>query len=223
MFTFLDKKIAMAYNLLKSLIPLIEQYEQETEGNDNIEDFLQWAGGNKYGHLPAERNDLDIPPGENLEGVLGKYIVFLYRYARSYVRKALEDTALTHFDDFAFLVALWADQPISKTSLIQKNIMDKSSGSEIIKRLIRQGFMEELPSETDKRSKLVRLTQVGTGALMQTFEKMGKVSMLISGNLSEAEKIQLFELLHKLHHFHLPIYMDQKNGSIEEIMASGKA
>jgi DNA-binding MarR family transcriptional regulator len=213
----------MAYNLLKSLIPLIEKYEQETEGDDNLEDFLCWASGNKNKSISRDRNDLEIPPGENLEGVLGKYIVFLYRYARSYVRKALEDTALTHFDDFAFLVTVWADQALSKTALIQKNIMDKSSGSEIIKRLIRQGFMEEISSETDKRSKLVKLTPYGTMALMQTFEKMGNVSMLISGNLSEAEKIQLFELLHKLHHFHLPIFMEQRNHSIDEIMGYGRA
>ncbi|MBK7428588.1 MAG: MarR family transcriptional regulator [Saprospiraceae bacterium] len=213
----------MAYNLLKSLIPLIEKYEQETGGKDDLQDFLQWAAGSKNNNLSRDRNGLDIPPGENLEGVLGKYIVFLYRYARSYVKKALEDTALSHFDDFAFLVTLFVDQALSKTALIQKNIMDKSSGSEIIKRLTRHGFMEEFPSELDKRSKLVRLTKEGTIALLQTFEKMGKVSMLISGSLSEAEKIQLFELLHKLHHFHLPIFMEQRHRSIDEIMKSGRA
>lgn len=209
----------MAYSILKSLLPLIERYEQEHVGADNLDEFLYWAN-EQQGGFQKDRSELDIPPGENLEGVLGKYIVFLYRYARSYVRKALEDTALTHFDDFAYLVTLWADQPLSKTVLIQKNIMDKSSGSEIIRRLIRQGFMEETTSETDKRSKLVRLTHSGTNALMQTFEKMGQVSLLISGNLNEVEKIQLFELLHKLHHFHLPIFMEQRNESIQQIMES---
>lgn len=213
----------MAYKLLKSLIPLIEQYEQESGEKDNLQDFLQWTMTRQDQNFAKDRSTLDIPPGENLEGVLGKYIIFLYRYARTYVRKALEDTSLSHFDDFAFLVTLFVDQSLSKTALIQKNILDKSSGSEIIKRLIRQGFIEEFPSEEDRRSKLVRLTGKGSVALLQTFEKMGQVSMLISGNLNEAEKVRLFELLHKLHHFHLPIFLEQRNESIETIMESGRA
>lgn len=212
----------MAYNLLKSLLPLIERYEHENAGSDNLQEFLRWANKDQKEDSSRNRAHLDIPPGENLEGVLGKYIVFLYRYARTYVKKALEDTALSHFDDFAFLVTLFVDRSLSKTVLIQKNILDKSSGSEIIKRLIRQGFMEEFPSEVDKRSKMVRLTGPGTKALMQTFEKMGQVSMLISGNLNESEKILLFDLLHKLHHFHLPIFMEQRKGTIQDILESGR-
>lgn len=213
----------MTYNLLKSLLPLMERYEQENAGSDNLHEFLRWANKDQKEVSSGNRAQLEIPPGENLEGVLGKYIVFLYRYARTYVKKALEDTSLSHFDDFAFLVTLFVDQSLSKTVLIQKNIMDKSSGAEIIKRLIRQGFMEEFPSEMDKRSKMVRLTESGTIALMQSFEKMGQVSMLISGNLNESEKILLFELLHKLHHFHLPIFMEQRNESIQDILKSGRA
>lgn len=212
----------MAYSILKSLLPLIERYEQEHDEADHLEKFLSWATDQQNMVSQKDRSVLDIPEGEHLEGVLGKYIVFMYRYARSYVRKALEATALTHFDDFAFLVTVWAEQPLSKTSLIQKNIMEKSSGSEIIRRLLRQGFMEEIPSEADKRSKLVRLTSAGTLALVQTFEKMGQVSEIISGNLNEGEKIQLFELLHKLHHFHLPIYMGHRNEPVEKIMNTWK-
>jgi hypothetical protein len=47
---------------------------------------------------------------------------------------------------------------------------------------------------------------------------MLKVSQIIAGKLSSAERIQLFYLLSKLHDFHNPIFLNEKETSIDKIL-----
>ncbi|TAE60403.1 MAG: MarR family transcriptional regulator, partial [Bacteroidetes bacterium] len=68
-------------------------------------------------------------------------------------------------------------------------------------------LMEENEHPTDKRSKLLTLTETGKTVLLQSFAPMSHITETISGNLTETEKLQLLQLLQKLHTYHLPWYL----------------
>ena len=56
----------------------------------------------------------------------------------------------------------WIDgeNGISKSELIQKQVMEKTSGTEIINRMIKMGLIESFNDETDKRSvRVIRISE----------------------------------------------------------------
>jgi MarR family transcriptional regulator, lower aerobic nicotinate degradation pathway regulator len=142
----------------------------------------------------------------------------MYRYAKGYIKKALEASTLLTLDDFGYLAAVWQEGDLTKTQVIEKNIHEKNTGMEIIKRLIANNLLEQYDDLQDKRSKRLKITPLGQAELFKSFDGMLKVSQIIAGKLSSAERIQLFYLLSKLNDFHNPIFLNEKETSIDKIL-----
>jgi hypothetical protein len=68
----------------------------------------------------------------------------MFRFAKQYSKKALENTNLKTIDDFGFLSSLIVAESMTKTELINRHVLEITTGMEIIKRLHTLGFMEEL-------------------------------------------------------------------------------
>ena len=56
------------------------------------------------------------------------------------------------------IFALWGNDGVPIKTLCEKTSLDKSTLTGIIDRLVRDGYIERKPSETDKRSTLISLT-----------------------------------------------------------------
>jgi DNA-binding MarR family transcriptional regulator len=211
------------YELVKQTILLIEQFEQETTRPEaqNLVNFAAWLNqtllGKKIGD-PSRAAQM-MTANETVDSVLGKLISYLYRYSRSYSKKMLEHSPLVTADDFTYLAVLNARGSLTKTELIDQHLHEKTTGIEIIKRLLKNGLVEQRDDETDKRSKRLSLTGKGRGVLFASFSGMGQVATLTAGNLSESEKMQLLYLLNKLHLFHNAIYRESRDASVEETIA----
>jgi len=93
--------------------------------------------------------------------------------------------------------------------LIKKNVHEKPSGIQIINRLIAQGWVEQFNSSTDRRSKVLRISEQGLSVLEQQMDKIRMASDIVTGNLTSSEKLELIRLLEKLDVFHLAIYDKQ--------------
>lgn len=87
---------------------------------------------------------------------------------------------------------------------------------QIINRLIHLGWIEQRESTTDKRSKVISITQKGLTALENQMNKIRTATTVVTGNLSENEKMELIRLLHKLDDFHQQIY--EKNKKTEQLL-----
>ncbi len=172
--------------------------------------------------LPALPDVRRLPPNEyeSPESEISTMLTFLYRYVRSYARLALAGSPLTTFDDFTYLATLLGAEPapLTKSELIERNIQEKATGTEVIRRLLRQGFVAETPHPTDKRAKHLHLTPIGRGVLFTSFRQMSQVATLGAGPLTAPEKQGLLRLLRKLDHFHHPIFT-KPGGTLEELLA----
>lgn len=131
----------------------------------------------------------------------------MYRYAKLYIKKGLEGTVLQSMDEFGYMVSLLQHGPMNKTQLIQRNIQEKTTGVEIINRMIKLGLMGEQPDEQDKRSKLLYVTEEGRKVMGTLFVSMDKISRLILADLSMNEQLQFMNMLQRLDDFHKPIFM----------------
>ena len=202
----------MDYFLLEKLIPYLKAFEAQEDSKHGLEHFTAFLYDSVVVNQNHQRADLPIDPWETLEGSLSKLLVLLSRYAKYYTKSALEKSQLSNPDEFGFLVTLLVQSSMSKSDLIKANLMEKTTGTEIIKRLISKSYIQTYKAPSDQRKMLVQLTETGRNALYSSFGPMSEVASMISSCLTEMEKIQLYQLLHKLHLFHHPRYEHFFNG-----------
>lgn len=75
-----------------------------------------------------------------------------------------------------------------------------SSVSALITKLVDAGLVERVPSETDKRAVIVKLSAQGREMFEQYDERMDDWSTKLFAGLTDAEQTQLADLLTKLNH-----------------------
>jgi DNA-binding MarR family transcriptional regulator len=147
-------------------------------------------------------------------------IVMMYHYAKGYIKKALKESCLQTPDEFSFLITLMTYESMSKSELITKQVMEKTSGSEVIRRLINRGLIVESADKKDKRSIRVSITETGREEILKILPLMGDVSEIVVGNLSAEEINTLSYLLKKLDYFHNDIYINKRDEPLNEILSA---
>lgn len=205
-----------SYFLIHQLIDLVEQMEAENPEKElSIQDFTGFLLNNIAGANDNAANS-EVRFGSNdsaaldiayqLDNNIGRLFVFMSRYAKFYIKKALDGTPLQTAEDFTALAILLTHDHLSKSELISHNLQEKTSGTEVIRRLIASGLVRQWDDEKDKRSKQIAITDEGRALLYRVFVDMNNVSKMITGKLSVAEKLTLQYLLQKLENFHLENY-----------------
>jgi DNA-binding MarR family transcriptional regulator len=214
-----------SYQLIHELITLVEQFEQENPGRQiSMQDFAGFlinTAGSPTDRSPTDRSPTDrigndVRFGENettaqelayqLDNHIGQLFVYMSRYAKSYIKKALDGTPLLTAEDFTALAILLTHDHLTKSELINHNLQEKTSGTEVIKRLLAAGLIKQWDDVNDRRSKQIAITDPGKQLLYQVFEDMNHVGKMITGKLTLSEKLTLHYLLQKLEDFHQEHY-----------------
>lgn len=199
----------MNYGLIKDVLDLVQEFEIETNNNNHfetsVEGFKNWISTNNN-TIVNEPNWEGKENGRSAESVINTLIVHMNRYAKSYSKSAIVGSDFSTQEDFIYLINLKAFGEMSKMDLIKKNVHEKPVGMQIINRLINQGWIEQRNSKTDKRSKVISISKTGIEALENQMDKIRQATSIVTGNLSQNEKMELIRLLQKLDDFHQPIY-----------------
>ncbi len=223
----------MRYQLLKELLPYIESFEneQEQQGQDySIQDFIRWLivkeNVKKYQKTkkqgssePKSHQPPSIGPQGDDKAQVTQLLYLMYKYLKFYLKKGFEDSPLAGPDDFGFLAALMMEGKLQKNSLIEMNTLEFSSGMEVIRRLERRGLISSSIDPEDRRARLVEITELGLATFLNILPTINQVGTLATANLNDEERKQLLGLLHKLNHFHNPIFHEAKKASVSEILA----
>lgn len=210
----------MKYGLVKKTVDLVEQFEFANINNDypdTVAGFKRWIADDQ-----AKSANIDIPEwegkdkGRSPESVISTLLVHMSRFAKIYSRAAIAGSAFSTQEDFIYLINRKAFGEMTKMDLIKKNVHEKSAGILIISRLINNGWVVQQDSSTDKRTKIIKITNHGIEVLEQQMDKIREATKIVCGDLSETEKMQLINLLNKLNEFHIPIY--NKSNSVEKLL-----
>ncbi len=200
----------MNYDLLHSVIQLLEQFEQtgpEANYNSDPEGFKRWIADSVYPKKSANEPDWERKEsGRSAESVISTMLVHMNRYAKMYSKSAMLDSPFSTQEEFIYLINLKAFGAMGKMELIKMNIQDKPTGMQIINRLIRQGWVSQNDSPHDKRSKVIAITPLGKETLDAHMDKIRQATLIVSGNLSADEKLELIRLLNKLSDFHQNVF-----------------
>ena len=205
----------MNFKLIKNVIDLIEEFENQSlnKSEVSIDDFKTWIVSNNNINEANEPNWSGKENNRSPESVISTLLVHMNRYAKTYSRSAIFDSDFTSQEDFIYLINLKAFGEMSKMDLIKKNVHEKPVGMQIINRLIAKDWIDQTDSEVDKRSKVIKINEKGIEVLDNQMNKIRKATEVVSGDLTQNEKMELIRLLQKLDNFHQPIY----NMNIEPI------
>ena len=154
----------------------------------------------------------------HLNGRIASLMNRFIRFAHFYVKKAFKDCAVNTLLDFNLLAGVHGMGNPKKSELISFNVVEVTTGTEIIRRLKNNGLIVETEDEQDRRSKRLSITPKGKEAFLQCREKLIELGKFTMGNLDEKEKAHLLDSLVYLNNYHNKIYFEQYNCSIEEII-----
>ena len=205
---------------LVELVNLWDAYETENSGNASISDFCRLYLQKQKDepivsdHLDSSVSTEMLPPINQLGKIFGR----LGRFGGVYFKKALDSLEISTLNDMHYLNALQGKESIRKSELIQMNISDFTTGIEVINRLLKRGFVEEISDLEDKRSKRIRITDKGQVMRKEMILRLSKLSEFVFGALSEDERDILLQLYKKLDLYHTSIYKDFQGLSFEEIV-----
>lgn len=196
----------MDYVLLSNVLDLLEKFEHQAGSEITVKHFSDWILANHHYGMENEPYWDGKENGRSVESVINTMIVHLNRYAKKFLKSAIYGSDFSTHEDFIYLINLKAFGQMSKMELIKQNIHDKPAGMQIIKRLIAQGWVDQTASDIDKRSKVLEITKSGLLALENQMDKVRQATEIVTGDLTQYEKMELIRLLNKLNDFHRPIY-----------------
>ncbi|WP_044189058.1 MarR family winged helix-turn-helix transcriptional regulator [Porphyromonas sp. COT-290 OH860] len=193
-------------DLFESLVPDAEQM--------GMRSFLTFVESMLPIHKDTSDPRADAAPAD--VGI-ARHLSLLHRYSKAYIKKALaESEYLQTEEEYTYLVCLLNDNGLTKSELNSRNGMEKTSGGEVMRRLKRDGLIEEFPSENDRRSIRVFITPKGKGELFKVFPKLHMAAKLLSSPLSQHQRKNLLFLLE-----HLTQEQSQHIGRLSELGLEG--
>jgi len=224
----------MSYSKAAKLINYLEAYEKEN-GSTSLQDFGKWLA------FHGDSDDLVDKKTEKKEHYSNKWNSYeeglrsqhshradvvqigiligrLAKYARLYAKRSLNALQL-NLDEFTFLASIFHLVEPKKSDIIHLNLMEPTSGTEILRRLINLNYIKEYLNKDDKRSKLVKITPKGQKVILKAFSLMGNVGTLVSANLSEKQKKEVIAIMTYLNEFHVDLYLNNREDKVEEMIA----
>ncbi len=201
----------MNYQLIQKAIILVEEFDtQENKAayTQDIQGFRHWIsdGEAKNGFDKSEPIWEGKENGRSPESAINTLLVHMNRYAKTYSKSAIYGSEFSTQEDFIYLITLKTFGSMTKMELINKNLHDKPTGMQIINRLIKNGWVAQTDSQSDKRTKFISLEDKGLQTLEQQMDRIRQASQIVTGKLEYSEKMELIRLLSKLNDFHHPIF-----------------
>lgn len=206
---------------LKELLDYVQEYESLIETFD-IKEFSFFlkdkimGEDTFYSDNKFDKNNY-LEYKKYAEVQFSTLLTNLYRFAKHYIKKVFEGKEIKTIDEFGFLSTLLLEKSLMKKELISRHLLEVSSGSEVLKRLIKKELIIEFPDENDKRAKRVAISEKGKIEIFNIFDDMHKVSEIIKGNANKIELKQALSVFNKLNFFHQHIHEVDKDSSIDEI------
>ncbi|MEM8908902.1 MAG: winged helix DNA-binding protein, partial [Bacteroidota bacterium] len=180
----------------------------ESSQPSTMTDFAEWLN-DKH----AQSASRELPQAieqeikqESLNNTVARHFGMLVQVSNVWTKLTFKETPFQGFEDYGITQFILHTGTPTKSMATEWSTLERSTAFEVIRRLQKLGLIEEFPDQNDRRTKRIKITQVGTAALKQADVKVDQISNLLVGDLTEKKKIDLLKLLLKLNKFHLTQY-----------------
>jgi DNA-binding MarR family transcriptional regulator len=187
---------------MTSVVPLLEKWEIFNRENSqkDMYDFAKW--------LLMSRDDTQkdqakpVHQSHERAAQVAIQITRMQKYLALYVKPVVRQLGFTKEHEYNFLYQVSKMNKPNKNDLSKENMVEFSTGRDIIKRLILKNLIVEKADPDDARATLLALTPKGRRLIDKSFELLAGSFVDFLGDLSAREQIQLSGLLNKIVHFH---------------------
>ncbi len=141
-----------------------------------------------------DENDIDME--------LTFLLIMQSKHYKTYCKEVLVDSEINSPDEYSFLYHLSLVDSFRKMELIHIHLLEAPSGIEVIKRLLKKGFIEEFDDKQDKRAKRIKITNEGRVETEKLTPQMQTVYSKMTAKMLLKEKIHIISLLKELNDYH---------------------
>jgi DNA-binding MarR family transcriptional regulator len=188
--------------------------EQHPKGS--IEDFCRHYLAKQEQQKIKGKMVGGVVPSFN-DGLLLKIIGRIQKLNMNYANLALKGSELNQIEEYGILQTIKLENNPRKTDLIYANLLELSSGTDMLTRLKNRGLIKESEDKEDKRSKRIELTAKGEKAIEATKLKIFKNAKLMMNDLSEDDKALCIQLLKNIEIKFSTLWQKHKGKEFEEI------
>jgi DNA-binding MarR family transcriptional regulator len=179
---------------MKSIIPLIEQWENYShdQADQDIYAFASW--------LLASRQRAALAGSKS--ATIGVLLTKLQKYLGLIVKPEIKKLGLAKEHEYSFLYQVSNMQKPNKNQLARENLLELSTGRDVVNRLVNKGLITEKPDPADGRATLIIITNKGSRLLKRSFKLLATPFSDFAGDLTVKEQETLVQLLTKLERYH---------------------
>jgi len=163
--------------------------------------------------MPLEGGDIPW----NTNGLLLKMMGRINKLNFIFAAKALEGLGVDQLEELGMLLTVKRLKTPRKTEIIYANIFELSSGTDMLNRLRRKGFIKEHADKEDKRSKRISLTAAGEKAIDMCADRIRKCAGMMLGEMNEEDVKLCTQLLKNVEIKFAALWQQYKNASFDEI------
>ena len=177
---------------------LVGEYRRFSEASPDADSgWLHHFGSWLQRGNPPQQVSQHAGLGED-ESLIGMFLVSLNNLTRSRLNKLVHNTPFANIMDYHFLKLLDGHGQQRKSDLIASNHMEMSSGIEIIKRLLKNGWISEEPNPDDRRSKYVSISPEGKRLVDELQPQVDEFYRSFCSGLDERQKADVVRILELL-------------------------
>ena len=185
-----------------SVIPLVEKWEIFSNENPkkDMYAFANWLLAGQQEDVQNKEGHLDENDRGNATRV-AILITRLQKYLGLYIKPAINRLGFNREHEYNFLYQVSRMDKPTKNSLSKENMVEFSTGRDVIRRLIDRKLLMEKPDPDDKRAMLLTLTSLGKKTLEKSYEQISESFTDFLGDLNSKEQSQLISLLGKMNSY----------------------
>jgi len=201
-------------NQTVELVRLWGEYEKENP-NGTTESFCRHVLAGAIKKEKSLQPEWQLHP--DINGALIKTISRIGKFQEIYANKALAGTGLDQIEEFGMMVAIFNQKNPTKSEAIFTNMLELSSGTNILIRLKSKQMISEYADTVDKRVRRLQLTRKGEKALKEAKLQILKVVSMLTRDMCDDDKQLCLQLLSPIESRFFPMIQKQKNKTFEEI------
>ena len=159
--------------------------------------FASWLLANRKEDVQKKDGYLDVENRGNATRV-AILITRLQKYLGLYIKPVISRLGFSREHEYNFLYQVSRMDKPTKNSLSKENMVEFSTGRDVIRRLIDRKLLMEKSDPDDKRAMLLTLTSLGKKTLEKSYKQISESFTDFLGDLNSKEQTQLITLLDKM-------------------------
>ncbi len=206
---------------MKPIVELISEWDNYQQGHPDttVADFCRHYLAKTETDGSEEQLFSGIKPPD-LTSTIAKLVGRLGAILSTYSKMALKEVGNVELDWFYCLNAIFHQGEVRKIDVITYNFLEQTTGIDLLNRLRKAGYIAERTDPSDRRAKLVRLTDAGMQLLFQLYEQLYLPAHLIFGEMSKSDVHLLIHLLGPMEQKHGKILEDNRASSFADLLAA---